>query len=339
MALPNAGPGSAKSHAVVDSFRQLEPRVAQLLEEEEVDVKEIDGLDVPQNLIGFGSFGEVRAVSWRRTPCAAKMIYSFVEEDQKRLFRTELQLLVACRHPNIVQFLGFVDSPFIILMERVAQGDLRSYWKSHRMTLGHKTKVCIDVLCAIEYLHNRKPSSIIHRDIKPTNVLITRSGVAKLTDFGLGRVFRGVGLDGSKHEGIVYPSHGIQKADGTAVESSRRQARNARASHDDRPGPPVTTIVGTVPYMAPEAATSQYTEKVDIYSAAVTFYELFEQATFDPEMPFAWAMAPDKVKSIIKMMGDTDPRCRPSAHASIDLFVGTGLKPTTSGTRSHCTLS
>ena len=73
----------------------------------------------------------------------------------------------------------------------------------------------------------------------------------------------------------------------------------------------MTTIVGTVPYMAPEAATSQYTEKVDIYSAAVTFYELFEQATFDPEMPFAWAMAPDKVKSIIKMMGDTDPRCRP----------------------------
>ena len=60
------------------------------------------------------------------------------------------------------------------------------------------------------------PSSIIHRDIKPTNVLITRSGVAKLNS-GLG-AFRGVGLDGSKHEGIVY-----------LVESRRRTARPSRA--------------------------------------------------------------------------------------------------------------
>ena len=46
--------------------------------------------------------------------------------------------------------------------------------------------------------------------------------------------------------------------------------------------------------MAPESNSAIYDEKVDIYSAAVTFYELFEQANFDPEIPFAFAMTPSK---------------------------------------------
>ena len=46
--------------------------------------------------------------------------------------------------------------------------------------------------------------------------------------------------------------------------------------------------------MAPEIYDEKYDEKVDIYSAAVTFYELFEQANFDPDMPFAFAITPSK---------------------------------------------
>lgn len=48
------------------------------------------------------------------------------------------------------------------------------------------------------------------------------------------------------------------------------------------------------PYMAPESSSAVYDEKVDIYSAGVTFYELFEQANFDPDMPFAFAITPSK---------------------------------------------
>ena len=46
--------------------------------------------------------------------------------------------------------------------------------------------------------------------------------------------------------------------------------------------------------MAPESSSAIYDAKVDIYSAAVTFYELFEQANFDPDMPFAFAITPSK---------------------------------------------
>ena len=46
--------------------------------------------------------------------------------------------------------------------------------------------------------------------------------------------------------------------------------------------------------MAPESSSAVYDEKVDIFSAAVTFYELFEQANWDPDMPFAFALTPGK---------------------------------------------
>lgn len=83
--------------------------------------------------------------------------------------------MVRCRHPNIVQFLGYVDSPFMIIMEYLPQGDLRVYWSQHKhgMSRAHKTMICIDVLRALAYLHNRKPSSIIHRDIKVRHLSIS----------------------------------------------------------------------------------------------------------------------------------------------------------------------
>lgn len=159
---------------------------------------DLEGLNKGGNVIGSGAFGEVRLVTWRKTPAAAKVAHSTMPKEQKNLFLRELELMVRCRHPNIVQFLGYVDSPFVIVMEYLPNGDLRQYWRSRKIAVGHKVQICIDVLRALAYLHNRKPSSIIHRDIKPTNVLMTKSGVAKLTDFGLGRL---MGQEGSKHSG------------------------------------------------------------------------------------------------------------------------------------------
>ena len=134
--------------------------------------------------------------------------------------------MVRCRHPNIVQFLGYVDSPFVIVMEYLPNGDLRQYWRSRKVSMGHKVQICIDVLRALAYLHNRKPSSIIHRDIKPTNVLMTKSGVAKLTDFGLGRL---MGQDGSKHLGSHHNENDVYSPPELSLENAARPLNDATA--------------------------------------------------------------------------------------------------------------
>ena len=320
--------------ALDDSFQSLGTRVLpsskdlpQQLLEEEADRGDIDGLDDPKNRIGQGAFGEVRKVFWRRTPAAAKIAHSSIPEEQKVLLLRELQLMVRCRHPNIVQFLGYIDSPFVILLEFLPKGNLRSYWRSHRLSVGSKTSICIDVLRALAYLHNRKPQAIVHRDVKPTNVLMTNSGIAKLTDFGLSRAFGST----SCHGGVAFrPSTGDAPPRPSRGSAPSRKLRLSKESWTTtaaarRLQPEMTTTVGTGVYMAPEATSSLYDEKVDIFSAGVTFYELFEQATFSEDLPFAFALCPGKIAPLLKQMGSIDPTQRPTAIELIDAFLQTKL--------------
>ena len=69
-------------------------------------------------------------MSWRKTPAAAKIAKVDLSEAEKSLFLRELDVLTRCRHPNIVQFLGYVDQPFVIVMEWLPMGDLKQYWRA-----------------------------------------------------------------------------------------------------------------------------------------------------------------------------------------------------------------
>ena len=332
-------------------------RLARVVKEEIIHPEDLVGLTDEKCNIGSGSFGVVRKVAWRKTPVAAKVAHNMLPE-QKQLFLRELEVMVRLRHPNVVQFLGYVDKPFVIVMEYLPCGDLRAYCKTRRVSVSHKSRICVDVLRALTYLHNRKPSSIIHRDVKPTNVLMTRSGVAKLTDFGLGRFT--IVDDDTWHGGMHFDS----KHSGSAYEDSRHGGRSPPLTPGRRRSmPPVlpsqnspvvaamaaaavppkmtisgtlgaptqfegwsdaTAVVGTAPYMAPEANKHAYDEKVGIYSAAITFYELFEQSRFVTEIPFGWALTPSRFRSVILEMGAEDPKERPTALELIDRFGGGG---------------
>ena len=325
-----SGRPSRSSRDSDDSDLHVAPgsRLAELIEEEEIAPADLEGLYDDGNLLGRGAFGEVRKVFWRKTPAAAKVAHAHLPPKRKQLFLRELELLVRVRHPNVVQFLGYLDTPFVIVMEFLPQGDLRTYWETHTLSVGHKVRICVDVSRAMAYLHNRRPTAIIHRDIKPTNVLMTDSGVAKLTDFGLGRK-RGnpFALAERVHGGPSFAPRAAAGADPRVAGAQpwTGGVPTPDGSFNDGSFRNMSTNIGTPRYCAPESHTDAYDEKVDIYSAAVTFFELFEGRAFEPAAPFAAlsASTPTNVGALLRQMGSTDPALRPSALELVDRFFQT----------------
>ena len=359
----------ASSAALSDIKIEPGSRLSQLLEEEVIALEDLEGLNDEGNVLGQGSFGVVRRVRWRMTPAAAKVSHKGMPKEAKGLVLRELELMVRCRHPNIVQFLGYVDTPFVIVMELLPMGDLRSYWRRRNVGNSHKVAICIDVLRALAYLHNRAPSPIVHRDVKPTNVLLTASGIAKLTDFGLARHEVAPDVLSSKYKGSPARAGltGTVADFGFMPPAARKTTVNVPVVVEEprSPSPPLpgispplkatdgngdisnpsfekkaSAIVGTVPYSAPEVdGATAYGVKVDIYSAAVTFYELFEQTPFDPTMPFAMAMTPRQCGPLIRKMGQHAPDDRPSAVEMIRQFEATGLARTPGVQHGCCAVS
>lgn len=135
-------------------------------------------------LVGKGSFGKVYMAKWRGTLVIAKVAHKEISDVQKSLCIREFETLTKVHHPNVVQLLGYVSDPFIIVMEYLPGGNL----ENKKLSWSQRIDVCVDILRALAYLHNRKPEKIIHRDIKPSNVVLSRSGRAKLVDFGLSRI-------------------------------------------------------------------------------------------------------------------------------------------------------
>lgn len=136
--------------------------------------------------IGKGSFGTVYIASWRGSKIAAKVLEKS-EDISVVEFRSELQSLSQIRHPNIIQFFGACTQcePYIILIEYMSHGNLEN--NNIKLSLTEKKQVLIDICSGLCYLHNRIPRCVIHRDLKPNNILLNLSGRAKIADFGLSK--------------------------------------------------------------------------------------------------------------------------------------------------------
>ena len=187
--------------------------------------------------VGSGSFGTVFEATWRGSKVIAKVINDDVPEGKKSLCIREFDTLTKVHHPNIVQILGYIKEPFVVVMEYLPNGNLTDYLLQKGPNTKKKLCICLDILRALAYLHNRRPHYVIHRDIKPSNVVISQSGRAKLVDFGLSRI-----LDYEVHDDTYE----------------------------------LTNEVGTKKYMAPELATEKmYTTSIDIWSCGVLFNDIF----------------------------------------------------------------
>ncbi|MBS1826296.1 MAG: serine/threonine protein kinase [Acidobacteria bacterium] len=120
---------------------------------------------------------------------AIKILQNSVQsEEMLRRFRQERQILASLEHPNIARLIdgGTTDAgePYFV-MEYISGGlPLDRYCEDQQLTLPQKLKLFMSVCSAVQYAHQRL---VVHRDLKPGNILVSPEGVVKLLDFGIAK--------------------------------------------------------------------------------------------------------------------------------------------------------
>ncbi|XP_051265869.1 mitogen-activated protein kinase kinase kinase 7 isoform X2 [Dicentrarchus labrax] len=149
---------------------------------EEINYEDIE----VEEVVGRGAFGVVCKAKWKGKDVAIKTIES---ESERKAFIVELRQLSRVNHPNIVKLYGSCHSPVCLVMEYAEGGSLYNVLHGAEplpyYTASHAMSWCLQCSQGVAYLHGMKPKALIHRDLKPPNLLLVAGGtVLKICDFG-----------------------------------------------------------------------------------------------------------------------------------------------------------
>jgi eukaryotic-like serine/threonine-protein kinase len=151
--------------------------------------------------IGAGGMGEVyrafRADDQYRKEVALKVVRAGHDSDFiVSRFKNERQILASLDHPNIARLLdgGTTEEgiPYLV-MELIEGQPIGEYCDGRKLSIPDRLALFMQVCAAVQYAHQRL---IIHRDIKPGNILVTGEGVPKLLDFGIAKILETEGQEG-----------------------------------------------------------------------------------------------------------------------------------------------
>ena len=146
-------------------------------------------IQITENCLGRGGWGSVNEGTYCGCTVAVKQIHDLILSRHNRfLFEREMNIASACRHPCLLQFIGATNdegSPLFVteLMEK----SLRALFEERPLSETEVRVISLDVARALNYLHQKKPSPIIHRDVSSANVLLWRQGDqwrGKVSDYG-----------------------------------------------------------------------------------------------------------------------------------------------------------
>lgn len=252
-------------------------------------------------LLGEGTWAKVYLAEWRQTTVVAKVLKNTFDNHAKMLIINEFKNMTKMHHPNIVQLFGYVEEPFVIVMEYFKNGDLFQNLK--KLKLNQKIKITNDILKGLIYIHNRKPCSLIHRDIKLKNILLTNSYTAKIADFGLSTLSIGNIIKIASNNNLISLEN---------QQNTKTEELNENNEYTD--------YVGTERYMAPEVKTKYYNNKVDIYSCGILLYELYSSNIYMYKLNWNNSNISDKLKNLILNMIDENPENRPNASYALNNF-------------------
>ncbi|XP_004710976.1 mitogen-activated protein kinase kinase kinase 7 isoform X2 [Echinops telfairi] len=173
---------SAASSSSSSSAGEMIEAPTQVLNFEEIDYKEIE----VEEVVGRGAFGVVCKARWRAKDVAIKQIES---ESERKAFIVELRQLSRVNHPNIVKLYGACLNPVCLVMEYAEGGSLYNVLHGAEplpyYTAAHAMSWCLQCSQGVAYLHSMQPKALIHRDLKPPNLLLVAGGtVLKICDFG-----------------------------------------------------------------------------------------------------------------------------------------------------------
>lgn len=218
-----------------------------------------------ESVLGKGGMGVVyRALDTKlNRPVAVKFLFgNLADVAARRRFQREAQMASSLNHPHIltVYDAGDFEGRQYLVTEFIDGGTLRDWGHAQKRTWREIVTLLVGVADGLAAAH---AAGILHRDIKPDNVLVGKNGYAKLADFGLAKLDRRVG-----------PDDGTQSLGATG------------------PG----MIIGTFAYMSPEQATGKQGDaRSDIFSFGILLYELLAG-----RRPFTGATDRELLQSIIQ---------------------------------------
>ena len=263
-----------------------------------------------ESLLGSGGSGSVYAAvatcTGRRV--AIKTLRSLAGSQAMARFRQECRALARLSHPGIVQLVetGTAAGAVTYLVMEFIEGTPVDAWSAEcRPSAAQAVRLVRGVLAALAHAHD---AGVIHRDIKPHNVVVTRDGQPKLVDFGVARL---------------------------TGDEGRRTGYRTETGH----------LVGTFAYMSPEQADGR-SERIgvasDVYQSALLLFEmlagrlpyeadgrsaagLLRAVLMDRRMPLSEARAdlPAALSELLDRALAIDPAARPQGVRAFDAELAT----------------